>query len=50
MPELKDIPAKHLHKWHLYCDKPEYKYLNYKPMIVYEERRQLSIKKYDDIN
>ena len=50
IPELKDIPAKHLHKWDTYCDAAEYKDLDYpEPIISYEERRKLSIQKYKDI-
>lgn len=50
IPELKDIPPEHLHKWDVYCDTPEYKDLGYpKPIISYTERRSLSIQKYKDI-
>ena len=36
IPELKDVPPKHIHKWYKYYKKNDVKYP--KPMITYDER------------
>ena len=47
VPELKGVPANHIHKWDKYCDNELYKDIEYpKPMVSYEERRQTSLKMY----
>lgn len=47
IPELKGVPANHIHKWDKYCDDELYKDVEYpKPIVNYEERRNASLKMY----
>ena len=47
LPNLKDIPAKHLLDWEKYHKEYDMKKLNYfKPMFNYKERRELALKIY----
>ena len=40
IPELKDVPDKHIHKWYKYCKK--YQDVKYpEPMVDYDERRNI---------
>jgi deoxyribodipyrimidine photo-lyase len=50
LPELKDIPAKHLHKWSEYHQEYDLKKLGYlAPVVNYEEGREKSLKMYKQI-
>ena len=42
LPELQDIPAKHLHQWNQYCDAYPNKY--FKPIIDYADARESRLK------
>jgi len=47
LPELKDIPSKHLHKWDVYCTNYDLKKINYCcPIVDYKSERQRSLKQY----
>lgn len=47
LPELKDIPAKHLIDWEKYHEEYDLKKIKYfKPMFSYKERRELALKIY----
>lgn len=47
LPQLKDIPAQHLHEWDKHCDKYDMQELNYyKPIVNYEEARKRSVEQY----
>lgn len=47
LPELKDIPSKHLHQWDVYCINYDLKNINYYcPIVDYKSERQRSLKQY----
>jgi deoxyribodipyrimidine photo-lyase len=47
LPELKDIPSKHLHQWDVYCTNYDLKKINYCcPIVDYKSERQRSLKQY----
>ena len=47
LPQLKNIPAKHLHAWDKHCHKYDLKEINYyDPIVDYKEARKKSIKMY----
>lgn len=50
LPELKDIPAKHLHRWSDYHQEYDLKKIGYlAPVVNYEEGREKSLKMYKQI-
>ena len=47
VPELKGVLPEHIHKWYKYYDDERYSDVNYmKPMVNYEERREMSLNMY----
>jgi deoxyribodipyrimidine photo-lyase len=47
IPELKKVPAEHIHRWDKYCDQYDLKELGYKkPIVDYDEARKESVKMY----
>lgn len=47
LPQLKDIPAKHLHQWDIHAPTYKLKDINYvKPIIDYSEARKRSVTQY----
>jgi deoxyribodipyrimidine photo-lyase len=50
LPQLKDIPAKHLHNWSTYYTEYDLKKIGYiAPIVDYNERRKISLKMYSSI-
>jgi len=47
VPELKDVPAEHIHKWNVYCKKYDVDYPE--PMVDYDEQKKKSVKMYAKI-
>jgi deoxyribodipyrimidine photo-lyase len=48
--ELRDIPAKHLHQWDVYCKEYDLNKIRYfAPIVDYKERREISLKMYREI-
>ena len=48
LPDLKDIPAKHLHHWNEYYE--EYKNIDYpKPIVDYNEQRKKALSLYQEV-
>jgi deoxyribodipyrimidine photo-lyase len=46
-PELKDVPAEHIHKWDEYYNDPEYMHIKYpEPILDYESARERALKLY----
>ena len=49
LPQLKDIPANHLHHWDKYCHEYNIKDLNYiYPIVDYDKERKRSVKQYTE--
>jgi len=50
LPQLQDIPAKHLHEWYKYYMEYDLKNINYeKPIVDYKERVKNTIKVYKSV-
>jgi deoxyribodipyrimidine photo-lyase len=47
LPQLKDVPPKHLHQWEKYCQLYDINYPN--PIISYEEGRKRSVEMYRSV-
>tara|TARA_B100001287_G_C22651394_1_gene515370 strand:- start:279 stop:1694 length:1416 start_codon:yes stop_codon:yes gene_type:complete len=49
LPQLKDVPANHLHHWDKYCHEYNIKDLNYMyPIVDYDKERKRSVKQYTE--
>lgn len=47
IPELTDVPAKHIHQWDKYCHNYDLKKLDYyEPIVNYKEARETSVNMY----